>query len=317
MRYFAWMLALVISAAAVAIPTVPGDPLHTVKWSNYRSGTTSRYEKESCQVLVNEGDFQRYWVQAMGQPSTSAPKDVDWNTYQLIAIHLGKRQTGGYSVFVRSVTLDVRDLAITYVAQSPGKHDRVSQNVTSPWVIIKVERNGGVARFVRTEQVGSDSGSHGGHDGYPGHAPGCLCCCCQHRHGSVGRNHCPHYPFEIIKYGYMTGSGFPYNYWINNSRDFANYWINVLGNDSKDLPDEGIDWRTNSIIAIQLDESTASQKISIEELILDNGKPTIRYSVDDQPGSGTKLRTFIIVRIPRVSQMPVIQKVAKGSGERY
>lgn len=137
------LLALACAPAAFAQGGLGGKPWNAqdqINFSAFRTGTQSRIETEGMIELSTEGDFQAYWARSTGQSPATAPRGVDWNRQKLIAIHLGKRPTGGYSVMVQRVERQVSVAVISAVERKPVPGQYVSEGVTSPFVLLKVDR---------------------------------------------------------------------------------------------------------------------------------------------------------------------------------
>lgn len=160
MKYAVACLALFIGAEALAQRT---GLERSVRFSTFQQGHHSRFERAGQRILQTEGDFQKYWSELTGRPPHEAPRGVDWNRNYLVAIHLGTRPTGGYGVSVRSIERTTpNDLVLTYVETRPRPDAMVTQALTSPWVIVAVERVPGNLRFrAEVTTVGSIGGGTG------------------------------------------------------------------------------------------------------------------------------------------------------------
>ena len=153
MKPFAKMLALnllVLSGLAVAqfqfYGSQGGPTFRTLAQGQQSEATSFR-----TQVLNSEADLQRYWSQVIGNPPQTAPKGVQWGKEVLIAINLGQRPTLGYSVYVETIAKTQGQLVVTVVEQKPAPGGMVGQAITSPWVIIRMDRQAEPLVFRRKE----------------------------------------------------------------------------------------------------------------------------------------------------------------------
>lgn len=152
-----------------------------IVWGNYLSGTDCGIAKAGVRVLVTEGDWQKYWSELNGgkAPASSAPRDIDWNKEQLIAINLGQRPTMGYQVYVESIRRNnPSEYVVQYVETTPMAGQIVPQAVSSPFAIIKMERALGNPTFAQRTAVQRFYGSSWGNKGGCGCKCGCASCKC-------------------------------------------------------------------------------------------------------------------------------------------
>lgn len=130
--------------------TDPGGPLPPDKpakfeFRTYLTEPDSRIQRASGMTIHTAEEFARYWFTLRGD--RSAPNDVDWRTETLVAIHIGRRESSGYDVWVESVRFLERGLLVRYVERRPSPDQRVKRESTSPYVIIRVPRFTGEAQF--------------------------------------------------------------------------------------------------------------------------------------------------------------------------
>jgi hypothetical protein len=120
-----------------------------IKWDQYMAAEYCGIDKTTTQVINNEAEWQTFWAKLSGQGAQTAPKDVDWNKYVLMAITLGTKPTPGYSVYVESVERTrAYEYVVHYVEWQPQPGQLLAQVTTSPFVIIRVEKTTGTPQFV-------------------------------------------------------------------------------------------------------------------------------------------------------------------------
>ncbi len=114
------------------------------KWIVFRpylAGTMSNVTAERHDVITSQNQFQKYWHDVFGRDPKETPTDVDFNTEELVAIHLGRRPSTGYSLLVTNVergkSLEVK---VSFFELLPQPGFAQGQIVTSPWVIVRLPR---------------------------------------------------------------------------------------------------------------------------------------------------------------------------------
>ena len=167
-----------ISACAMGqinnFPLMPGDQ-HD--WLPYLKGFNSRITTQTTTLIDNQNDWVQYYSKLTGQPPQSAP-NVEFMKYKIIAITLGQRPTGGYSLTVTKVGRSgIQSAAVEAVEKTPQRGTAVAQMLSSPYAMVLVPRQ--VMSVRLTISRASDLPAN---NGCP---PGCTCncSCCRSRHG--------------------------------------------------------------------------------------------------------------------------------------
>lgn len=143
LRTWSLMSVLLLSAPAMGQLNTGGTRWNVqdqVNFSLLRSGFQSQIKTQEMIEIPNESAFHQYWQRAFGQPGANAPKDVDWRKEKLLAVHLGTRNTSGFSVMIQNVEKKGSFAMVTAVETQPSRGQMVAQNITSPFTIIKVDR---------------------------------------------------------------------------------------------------------------------------------------------------------------------------------
>lgn len=102
---------------------------------DFYSGQT---QKENF-VIENEDDFMSLWDKIYPEPRPDIP-DVDFEKYTVIAVFQGQMTTGGYEIRVNKVVEEKNNILVYIEEISPDPQDIVTQALTSPYHIIKMER---------------------------------------------------------------------------------------------------------------------------------------------------------------------------------
>lgn len=125
-------------------------------WRSFKWGDVSAIGSAEQKVLATEAAWQSYWARLSGDPAAAkqAPKGIKWNEEMLIAITLGERRSGGYSVFVEKLEQkDPRNLVVRYVEQTPNPDSMTVQMITRPYVVIRVRRTASAISFAKRTQA--------------------------------------------------------------------------------------------------------------------------------------------------------------------
>lgn len=64
--------------------------------------------------------------------------DFDFETNAVVVATAGKRNTGGYSIYLKSAILDGKQLKLIFAVSSPAPDMMVTQALTYPYVVVRV-----------------------------------------------------------------------------------------------------------------------------------------------------------------------------------
>ncbi len=118
-----------------------------------RDGGYTEALKERREVLINTpAELQGLWSELhVGEVPQPAPPSVDFSRNSIVAIVLGERTTGGYSVEISSIIMDNGDANVIATERRPGRGCFVSEALTTPAHLVKTAKiTGSVAFNVRT-----------------------------------------------------------------------------------------------------------------------------------------------------------------------
>lgn len=103
------------------------------------SGAYASSETATTAVAADETEYARLWQTLIG--SGTAPA-VDFTRETAVFLLGGQRNTGGYSVEVRGVTLEGETLVVDGEVQAPPPGSVTTQALTSPYRVIAVNGRG-------------------------------------------------------------------------------------------------------------------------------------------------------------------------------
>jgi hypothetical protein len=82
------------------------------------------------------------------EPARPAP-EVDFGARSVLAVFLGSRPTGGYSVEIVAARVEDGALIVEYEERRPARDAMVAQVLTSPAHIVSIPKHAGSVRFVK------------------------------------------------------------------------------------------------------------------------------------------------------------------------
>jgi hypothetical protein len=191
------LLAILLAGIVTSVASAQLRVSNSINWRTFRQGAFSNGRRFETQVIETEGLWQRYWGNVVGGKVEDTPDGVDWSKEKLVAINLGQRTNTGYELYVRSVErFRANEIRVNVVERLPIPGMRTAQVMTSPWIVIKMERTPGTVTFNKQVEDGSNRGgfriTQVGPPSGSCCTPPCQCCkscgcgCQQQGHGGGG-----------------------------------------------------------------------------------------------------------------------------------
>lgn len=288
-------MSLVAVIASLALGHAQIDP-NIVTWRTYKSGSRSIAKDQRILEIFTLGDYQRY-INTYCPEGAGDGKDVEWGKEELVAIHAGSRNTGGYSVEVdRIVKTKPTESCVFWAELTPARGVSTSQSTTSPWTIVRVTRNGTHLKFDGHTEEGRLPGGIKIIN-FPGYDSGCNCC------SACVREHQFRLPWRVFASGDdapgLIGSTFVMSSQYDFDRYIRNYQMAGISDAS------GIDWDRERLLAIHLGRKTSpGYQILINHVdVVDSTRVDVSY-IQVEPAGKPLLSTFsngpyIVIRVPR------------------
>ena len=116
--------------------SVPSEPIEMM-------GETFSGFREPARVLIdNQQEWRSFWetYQAGRFPKTDPP-NVDFEQYQVVAVMMGERNTGGYAISIAGVFESSDRTIVRVLETSPGRDCAVIQAITSPVTAATIPRS--------------------------------------------------------------------------------------------------------------------------------------------------------------------------------
>ena len=116
-----------------------------IDFKTIAQGADSGYQSDSQTVIDKQERWINLWQQHTSdtEPSPSVPQ-VDFTSYNVVAVFAGEKSTGGYSVEMLTVetrnfqTKDLPSLVIVVEYRQPQPGDYVTEAMTYPYHMIKI-----------------------------------------------------------------------------------------------------------------------------------------------------------------------------------
>lgn len=128
-----WSVVWPVLLASAALAADP--PLRSLA-----QGVNSGVEKPTRKVVRTQAEWTRLWAEHAPDENAALPK-VDWSREMVLAAFMGRRNTGGYRIQVRSAAETKGKLVVQLTETSPGPDSLVPQSLTEPFHFVAVPRS--------------------------------------------------------------------------------------------------------------------------------------------------------------------------------
>lgn len=121
-------------AACHAQPSTPEPPRSVIaKWSGPHGGGTTY----AVRTLQTTEAWDSFWKQV----EREMPRPLNPAREMAVAIFLGERRTGGFSVDIIATRAQAGKLIVQFQEKTPAPDMMVTQALTAPWVVAVVPRS--------------------------------------------------------------------------------------------------------------------------------------------------------------------------------
>jgi hypothetical protein len=127
-----------------------GSQAVPVKFATVQRGDLSGIEERREAVIRTPAEWAALWKQH--NPGQKPPA-IDLTRSMAAGAFLGSRPSGGYTVEVTAVQREGGDLVVIYRESKPDPRMMVTQMITSPFHLVRIDRHEGPVRFRRVETV--------------------------------------------------------------------------------------------------------------------------------------------------------------------
>jgi len=122
----------------------------SLDFQTIEQGLRSGIQVPRTVLIRNESAWKNLWIEhERGLSTAPAAPVMDFSKEMVIAVFLGMRRTGGYSVAIKDISVRQPDAPIwvSFEEVKPGKGCMVTQVLTSPFQIVRLARVEGPVTF--------------------------------------------------------------------------------------------------------------------------------------------------------------------------
>lgn len=145
------LLACAILAVAASNLAAGGDDDDPrVPFETMVQGTYANRRDSGQEVIRSQTEYERIWRQTQhSENPDDLPQEIDFQSEMVIALFMGRQNTGGYSIEVEEIRAGDRRATVYYREYSPGPGEMRTQALTSPFHLVRVQRLERDIRFSR------------------------------------------------------------------------------------------------------------------------------------------------------------------------
>jgi PrcB C-terminal len=139
------LVAAALSLAPLQAPRIVKPEPQTVE-----AAQMSGIDRPAQRVVRIQPEWEVLWREHARAGRPAPP--VDFSSRMVLAVFLGSRPTGGYSVAIIGTRLDGDTLVVEWTERAPNPRDITAQVLTSPAHLVEVPKHAGVIRFEQVSQ---------------------------------------------------------------------------------------------------------------------------------------------------------------------
>ncbi|MEM7735847.1 MAG: protease complex subunit PrcB family protein [Deinococcota bacterium] len=129
-------------------------PVTEPGWRIFAEGDIAAIASSDFAIATSDNELIELWNIAYGNQLAQPPlPEVDFARQSIIGIFVGERPTGGYSLQARSVVIEGNDVYIGLQENSPPEGAITTQVLTSPWLMVQVNRPALDVAWIRDAQT--------------------------------------------------------------------------------------------------------------------------------------------------------------------
>jgi len=129
-------LLLAVLTFANACTAVSGGTEEVTMTTLGRGSYAASHSGRNAVLATSDTDYQRFWRELAGGPD--APPAVDFAENVVVFLFAGERNTGGWSVEPKSVTIEGDTAVIDAPVNGPPPGSMVTQALTYPYAVVSV-----------------------------------------------------------------------------------------------------------------------------------------------------------------------------------
>lgn len=138
-------------------PPAGGQPERAIVLRTLEEGQQSGHREAGRRLIADEGEWQEFWAQhrragPIGMEADRAPA-VDFASERVVAVTLGQRGNGCWSVRVTNATTDGRDTTLSVTTYAPPPQMPCIDVVTYPYHFVALPADGTNVSFFEATQT--------------------------------------------------------------------------------------------------------------------------------------------------------------------
>ncbi len=130
--------------ASIALAAQAGAAQQAVPVQSLVRGTMSQMTRPAHVVVRDEFGWKALWRAHAGE-DPSPP--VDFSTRMVVAVFMGTKPTGGYSIEVTSARRETGTIVVSYTEKTPAAGAMLAQVLTAPFHIVTLPLDATPVRF--------------------------------------------------------------------------------------------------------------------------------------------------------------------------
>ncbi len=143
-----YVLTFVVSKAVAHVPITPYEK--DISFETIRTGIYSNQPEKKNHVIDNTLEWETFW---WDMDTTQSLPDINFSESLVLAMFMGERSSGGYSISVNKIIETESALEVFVREVSPGQRCLVTLALTQPYTIVVVEKTGKDVHFTTEQEI--------------------------------------------------------------------------------------------------------------------------------------------------------------------
>ena len=122
-----------------------GSAIAPVPFTTIDRGQQSNLDEPRQIVVRTAAEWTKLWNQHAGEGRDKPP--IDFTKSTVIGVFMGSRPTGGYATDITAIEKEGTELTVNYKEQNPAPRAMLSQALTMPFHLVKIDRHTGAVKF--------------------------------------------------------------------------------------------------------------------------------------------------------------------------
>ncbi len=138
--FFAVLISGCVQAPKSVEKEIPFETIEKGEYSHYSENHAGN--KSSGYFVLNDKEsWEKFYVDLRGSPTIDlAVPPVDFSASTVIAVVMGQKSTGGYSIEITKIVEGGTNLLAYVNETSPGRGALVTEALTQPYHIVKTQK---------------------------------------------------------------------------------------------------------------------------------------------------------------------------------